>query len=161
MKKMRLYVDTSVVGGCLDEEFSEHSRRLLQAARDQRVTLLISSVVLDELAGAPAEVVSQLQDVPPAAIENTPVNKEVIGLRNAYLQAGILGPRWEDDATHVAAATVAGADAIVSWNFKHIVRLDKIKAYNQINLLNGYGVLTIVTPKEVVFDELEEDDKEL
>lgn len=53
----------------------------------------------------------------------------------------------------MAAATVARADAIVSWNFKHIVRLDKMKAYNQINLLNGYGILTIVSPKEVILDE--------
>lgn len=78
---------------------------------------------------------------------------EIIELRNAYLGAGVLHPKWENDATHVAAATVARADAIVSWNFKHIVRLDKMKAYNQVNLLQGYGILTIVSPKEVVRDD--------
>jgi len=41
----------------------------------------------------------------------------------------------------------------VSWNFRHIVKLDKIKGYNQVNLLSGYGLLTIVSPKEVSFDE--------
>jgi hypothetical protein len=50
-------------------------------------------------------------------------------------------------------ATVTRADAIVSWNFKHIVRLDKMKAYNQVNLMNGYGILTIISPKEVLIDE--------
>lgn len=55
--------------------------------------------------------------------------------------------------THVALAKVSRADAIVSWNFKHIVRLEKMKAYNQINLLNGYGILTIVSPMEVAIDE--------
>jgi len=55
--------------------------------------------------------------------------------------------------THVALATVSRADAIVSWNFKHIVRLEKMKAYNQINLLNGYGILTILSPMEVAIDE--------
>jgi hypothetical protein len=78
---------------------------------------------------------------------------EILTLRDAYLAAGIIGPRWANDATHVAAATVARADAIVSWNFAHIVRLDKMKAYNQLNLLNGYGILTIITPKEVRYDE--------
>lgn len=72
---------------------------------------------------------------------------------NRRMEAKILGPEWIDDATHVAAATVARADAIVSWNFKHIVRLDKMKAYNQVNLLNGYGILTIISPKEVLIDE--------
>jgi len=55
----------------------------------------------------------------------------------------------------VAAATVARADAIISWNSKHIiVRLDKMKGYNQINLLNGYGILTIISPLEVTIDEI-------
>jgi hypothetical protein len=53
----------------------------------------------------------------------------------------------------VASATVARADTVVSCSFKHIVKLDKIKGYNQVNLLNGYGLLTIVSPKEVIFDE--------
>jgi len=59
------------------------------------------------------------------------------------------------DASHVA--TVAKADAIVSWNFKHIVRLDKMTAYNQINQLHDYGVLTIISPQEVYSDEPDTD----
>ena len=86
-------------------------------------------------------------------IEHVPLTEEIITLRNAYLTAGVVTSKSINDATHVAAVTVARADAIVSWNFKHIVRLDKIKAYNQINLLNGYGILTIISPKEVSFDE--------
>ena len=82
-----------------------------------------------------------------------PITEEVLALRDAYLAAGVVGPQRLDDAGHVAAATVARADAIVSWNFRHIVRLDKIRAYNQVNLLHGYGILTILTPKEVRFDE--------
>ena len=61
--------------------------------------------------------------------------------------------RFVDDATHVAAATVARADAIVSWNFRHIVRVDKMRAYNQVNLQAGFGLLSIVSPQEVRFDE--------
>jgi hypothetical protein len=76
-----------------------------------------------------------------------------IDLRDAYLAAGILDPQWTDDATHVAAATVARADAIVSWNFKHIVRIDKMRAYNQVNLQTGFGLLSIVSPQEVRLDE--------
>jgi len=53
----------------------------------------------------------------------------------------------------VAAATVARADAIVSWNFKHIVRLDRIRGFNAVNLMQGYGIITIVSPKEVNIDE--------
>jgi len=90
-------------------------------------------------------------------LEEVATTDETLALRDAYVEAGIVGLSRLDDAGHVASATVAKADAIVSWNFKHIVRLDKIRAYNQINLLNGYGILTIVSPREVRFDEPDED----
>ena len=82
---------------------------------------------------------------------------EMIELRNAYLAAGIVGPRFADDATHVAVATAARADATVSWNFKHIVRVDKMRAYNQVNLQMGFGLLSIVSPLEVRIDDDEQD----
>ncbi|MCC5851155.1 MAG: hypothetical protein JJU29_23945 [Verrucomicrobia bacterium] len=58
-----------------------------------------------------------------------------------------------EDCIHVAAATVAHADAIVSWNFKHIVRLDRIKAFNSVNLMQGYGMITILSPMDVYIEE--------
>ena len=76
-----------------------------------------------------------------------------IRLRDAYLRARILGRASIVDATHVALATVAHADAIVSWNFKHIVRVDKMRAFNAVNLFEGHGLLSIVTPNEVRFDD--------
>src|SRR5439155_25807566 len=106
-----------------------------------------------ELEDAPQRVRDVLISLPTTSLEKVEITEEVLALRDAYLAAEILGPRWADDAAHVAAATVARAEAIVSWNFQHIVRLDKMKAYNQVNLLQGYGILTIVTPKEVLSDE--------
>jgi predicted nucleic acid-binding protein len=153
MKPLRIYCDTSVIGGCFDAGFEQDSRRLVEAVRNGRLVLLLSDVVLAELGDAPARVQQVLQSLPETAVEKVELTEEVLALRDAYLAAKILGPRWADDAAHVAAATVAHADAIVSWNFQHIVRLDKMKAYNQVNLLQGYGILTIITPKEVLSDE--------
>jgi len=153
MKRLRIYCDTSVIGGCLDPEFEADSKPLLEAVRRGRLTLLLSDIVLAELADAPAPVQQVVQSLPPSAVEKVEITEELLALRDAYLAAKILGPRWADDAAHVAAATVARADAIVSWNFQHIVRLAKMKAYNQVNLQQGYGILTIVTPKQVLSDE--------
>ena len=150
---LRIYCDTSVIGGCFDAEFEKDSRRLMAAVRKGRLILLLSDVVLAELADAPAEVQQVLESLPSAVVQKVEITPEVLALRDAYLAAKILGLRWADDAAHVAAATVGRADAIVSWNFQHIVRLDKMKAYNQVNLREGYGILTIVTPKEVLSDE--------
>ena len=150
---LRIYTDTSVIGGCFDEEFAEHSNRLMDQARAGFVRLLISDTVLDELAAAPPSVRQLLADVPDPCIEYVAITQQVRQLAHAYIQAGILGPRWGDDATHIAAATLAKADAIVSWNFKHIVRLDRIRLYNEVNVKHGYTPLTILSPMEVRYGD--------
>ena len=146
-------MDTSVIGGCLDEEFATDSLRLFEAIKRHKVTLLLSAIVVRELTLAPRNVLRVLEGLPDGFVEEVPLTEEVLALRDAYIRAGIVSRRWLDDAGHVAAATVARADAIVSWDFKHIVRLDKMKAYNQVNLANGYGILTIISPSEVRIDE--------
>ncbi len=153
MKIPRIYGDTSVIGGCLDAEFSNESTHFIEMVRQGKCILLLSEIVIAELDKAPAEVQNILLSLPEETMERVELTDEILDLRNEYMKAKILGPEWVDDATHVAAATVARADAIVSWNFKHIVRLDKMKAYNQVNLMNGYGILTIISPKEVLIDE--------
>jgi predicted nucleic acid-binding protein len=153
MKPLRVYADTSVFGGCFDAEFEAESERFFDLVRAGRVKLLLSEVVVRELAGAPVRVRELLSSLPEGAVAPVALTRDVIDLRNAYLAAGILDPQSTDDATHVAAATVARADAIVSWNFKHIVRIDKMRAYNQVNLQTGFGLLSIVSPQEVRFDE--------
>ena len=155
-KKLRIYADTSVFGGCHDEEFERDSLEFISALRSKQFVLLISEIVLRGLEKAPPKVIAVLESIPPETVESIDLTDEVLELRDAYIEEGILTPRWSDDAAHVAAATVARADAIVSWNFSHIVRLDKMKAYNRVNLREGYGILTIITPKEVVFDGGEE-----
>ncbi len=84
-------------------------------------------------------------------------DERVLALREAYLSAGILGPDWADDAGHVAAATVGGADLIVSWNFRHIVHFEKIRLYNAVNALNNYRAVEIRSPLEVIdYEDREE-----
>ena len=157
MKRPRIYCDSSVIGGYFDSEFETDSRRFIAAVRSGRIVMLVSEVVVQEILQAPENVQNLLASIPTSSVERVPLSKEVIELRNAYIAARILGAKWIDDATHVAAATVARADAIVSWNFAHIVRLDKMKSYNQVNLINGYGILTIVTPREVNYGDTEEE----
>jgi hypothetical protein len=50
-------------------------------------------------------------------------------------------------------ATVAAVDALVSWNFKHIVRLEKIRLFNAVNVESGYQPLNILSPREVTTHE--------
>jgi predicted nucleic acid-binding protein len=154
-RKWRLYLDTSVFGGCFDtsQGWAEDSQRVIEASRVGIVTICFSATVARELEGAPKPVKALRDSLPPACYELIPVTEDIRRLSAAYIAAGIVGKSSVDDSLHVAAATVSRVDAIVSWNFKHIVRLDRIKGYNQVNLSLGYGILTIVSPKEVRFDE--------
>ncbi|MEN8253947.1 MAG: PIN domain-containing protein [Verrucomicrobiota bacterium] len=153
--KWKLYLDTSVFGGVFDirEGFDVDSRRVIDAVRHGTAKLFYSQALEEELSDAPEQVQALFSAIPAMAKNKVELTDEVAELSKAYLDAGVVGPQWLDDTLHVAAATVARVDAIVSWNFKHIVRLDKIKAYNAVNLGQGYGMITIVSPKEVDFDE--------
>ena len=148
---MRVYVDTSVIGGCLDEEFADESRALLDLARDGRLVLLVSDLLLEELASAPPAVLEVLAALPPDATETLTTTEGSRRLRDAYLAAGVVGAASERDAHHVALASVARADLIVSWNFKHIVHVDKIRMFNAVNLMQGHGLIEYpFSPTEVV-----------
>ena len=154
MKKLRIYIDTSVIRGCLDDEFSVESNNLIELIKQEKFILLISEIIINELIDAPQAVKNILLSIPQSVIEVVNITSEILQLRDDYINGGVVTSKSINDATHVAAATVARADAIISWNFKHIVRLDKMKGYNQINLLNGYGILTIISPLEVTIDEI-------
>lgn len=149
-RRLRLYCDTSVFGGCFDEEFSTPSRRIFEMIRDGEFGLVMSRTTIDELNRAPEHVRSIVQDLPAEAIELVEVTPEVESLCEFYLAEGIVGRASRNDALHIAAASTARADMIVSWNFKHIVHFDKIRGYHGVNVMNGYPPIPIFSPLEVI-----------
>lgn len=70
-------------------------------------------------------------------------------MADAYLDHKILTHSFRNDALHIAAATVAGADLLVSWNFKHIVHFEKIQKFNAVNIEFGYKPILIYSPREM------------
>ena len=149
MHAIRVYVDTSVWGGIEDVEFSETSQAFFEQVRVGRYRVLISSITYAELDGAPAGVRQLLDDLPQEMIEEVRVDEEVEQLAEAYVKAGALPRSAGHDAIHVAAASVAAADLILSWNFRHIVNYDRIRRFNAANLLRGYKALDIRSPLEM------------
>ncbi|MFH1918311.1 MAG: type II toxin-antitoxin system VapC family toxin [Planctomycetota bacterium] len=153
MPTMRVYVDTSVFGGVADEEFADPSRLFFERVGRGRFTLVVSTEVLRELSDAPEPVRAQFDEIPEQYLENIPVSPEVEALADAYIAEGVLASDSRSDALHVAAATVANADLIVSWNFRHIVNYDRISRYNAVNVLNGYRPIEIRSPAELAYDD--------
>ncbi len=148
MKKLRIYVDTSVIGGCFDPEFELWSKGLIEDFRMGTFRLVLSDVTAAEIEHAP-EPVRELHAELLSMGENLAVTEEVLNMLAAYEHRAVLGPRFRNDMLHIALAAVAEADVLVSWNFRHIVRLDKIQQFNGINLELGYKTLAIYSPREV------------
>jgi len=152
---MLVYVDTSVFGGVFDAEFAEASRGFFDEVRSGRFDALVSSVVLDELRGAPEEVRRLYAELGPR-VQVAELSEAALRLVRQYIAAGIVNEKWRPDAQHVAMATVSGCRAIVSWNFRHIVHFEKIPLYNGVNMSQGFGPLAIHTPQEMVHYEHED-----
>jgi predicted nucleic acid-binding protein len=148
-KKIRIYVDTSVYGGVFDDEFDVASQRFFNQVKRKEFILVTSAVVQEELKKAPGDVRSFFLEMLPYS-EITEITQESLDLRKANLKAGIVSTKYANDALHVAMATIAGCDIILSWNFKHIVHFDKIPLYNAVNILNGLNPISIFSPMEVI-----------
>ncbi len=150
MHKIRVYVDTSVFGGVHDDEFAELSEQFFDRVKAGKFVVLVSQLTTGELEDAPERVSRVLLDLPPERVEQIMLDEEVRALADDYIRADVLSQASQDDAIHVAAATVASADLILSWNFRHIVNYDRIRGFNSVNVRNGYRSMVILSPREVV-----------
>ena len=148
---MKFYVDTSVWGGHEDEEFEEWTVPFFEQARQGRFTIVLSDVTLRELVSALLNIKQLTESIPDPFLELVSLTEEQDRLAQHYIQEGVLTPKYESDAQHIAIATILKVDSLVSWNFKLMVNFFRIKQYNSINLKFGYSIIDIRTPKEIIY----------
>jgi hypothetical protein len=151
MKLQRIYLDTSVFGGCFEQEFAAWSLGLLQDVENGLFRAMTSEIVALEIdAGAPAIVRQKFGEfLNLCNPEVLSASEEALTLADAYLAHGILTQNFRNDLMHIALATVHSADIVASWNFKHIVRYEKIVKFNAVNLELGYHQIAIHSPREI------------
>lgn len=153
--KQRIYIDTSVFGGRFDEEFKEHTIPLFDRIRAGEFIILYPTVTQDELEDAPEKVKNLVKSLRADLTEFIETTDEAIDLATEYITEKVVGQTYYADCLHIALATINRADFLVSWNFKHIVNIEKIRGYNSINIKNGYKQLEIRSPRE--FEKYEDD----
>ena len=151
--KIRIYIDTSVIGGCEDEEFSQWSIQLFEEFRKGIRVAVISDLTRREVEKAPENVKKVLLSLPLTNVENVSLTKEAETLAKKYIQDGVVGAKHIVDAQHIAIASVERVDVLVSWNFQQIVNIDRIHAFNAVNLKLGYPMLEIRSPREVIHEK--------
>lgn len=148
--KLRIYIDTSVVGGYFDEEFSEATKGLFERLENKEIVFVISDLLDLELTGAPQNVRELLYNFSADKFERVQLTEEAIQLADKYIAEKVVGKTSLEDCRHIALATINRVDVLASWNFKHIVNLDKIKGYNSVNYRLGYPMIEIRSPKDLV-----------
>jgi predicted nucleic acid-binding protein len=146
----RFYFDTSVFGGVYDIEFEEETLQLFERVKLGKIICMFSDLTETELLKAPENVRTYFKNLPEENLEKVFVNAEIIELATKYIEEKVVGKTSFDDCLHIATATLYKADILVSWNFKHIVNLDRIKGYNSVNLRLGYSMIEIRSPKDLV-----------
>ena len=148
--KQRIYIDTSVVGGYFDEEFEAATRLLFDRLDKNEIIFIISDLLDLELLNAPTNVRELLHNYSADKFHRIELTEEAIKLAENYIIEKVVGQTSLEDCRHIALATINRVDVLASWNFKHIVNLDRIKGYNSVNLKLGYPMIEIRSPKDLI-----------
>ncbi len=159
MRKLALYLDTSVISFALSEDISDDDRgitpKLIEEINKGRYEGFISDVVIRELASTrdSAKRDKLLKLVSDMELNDVLfVDKETDRFAEKYIDEGIIPAVYRDDALRIALTTIKGLDILVSWNFKHLVKHKTRIETAGVNMLLGYKVIDICTPWEVIED---------
>jgi predicted nucleic acid-binding protein len=128
--RQRIYIDTSVVGGYYDEEFKEATIQLFERLDKNEVIFVVSDLLDLELINAPQLVREHLLKYSADKFQRVELTKEAVKLADTYIDEKVVGSTSLEDCRHIALATIHNVDVLASWNFKHIVNLERIKGYN-------------------------------
>lgn len=148
--KQRIYIDTSIVGGYFDEEFENATKALFKRLDKKEIVFVVSDLLDLELIDAPERVRLLLQKYTPDDFERVLLTDEALKLAENYIAEKVVGKTSIEDCRHIALASIHKVDVLASWNFKHIVNLDRIRGYNSVNLKLGYALLEIRSPKDLI-----------
>ncbi len=157
LRKLSIYLDTSVISNLIAEDapkLMEYSLMFWDEMKKDKYNVFISNLVIAEIGACPepkkSDLAVYLNEI---NYNEILVSEETIDLAKQYIAAGIIPIKYEDDATHIALATIQNCNAIISWNFAHMVRLKTIIGVNGINLGLGYRKIEIVSPMSMVGEE--------
>ena len=133
-----------------DKEFEQATLQLFERVMLGKVTCVFSDLTETELLNAPENVKRHFKNLPPKSIEKVIVTDEILALASKYVSEKVVGQTSFDDCVHIATATIYKADILVSWNFKHIVNVYRIRGFNSINIRSNYQSLEIRSPQEIL-----------
>jgi predicted nucleic acid-binding protein len=157
VRKLKIYLDTSVISHLDQEDAPElvaETHKLWDRIKAGENEAVISSVVNVEIGNCNERkrntLNEYLNEIQYTLVE---VSERTVGIASRFVDLGFLREKSFDDCQHIAAAIISGCNAIVSWNFKHIVNQKTMKGVKIITAMEGYSDLLIYTPSSLMKGE--------
>ena len=150
MKKLKVYLDTSVISHLLQDDVPEKmadTRNLWNMFKAGKYDVYLSTVTLEEISNCPEPKRSKLRDyMNQIQFHVLDITEDILFVAQQIIDLGILTEKSIDDCQHIGAAVVNECDCIISWNFKHIVNIKTIRGVRAIANLRGYKTIEILNP---------------
>ncbi|MFH1561792.1 MAG: type II toxin-antitoxin system VapC family toxin [Nitrospirota bacterium] len=151
MKKETLYLDTSVPSAYYDKRANERQETTIKFWKDvlPDYQVYISEVTVEELEDTKDETLREKFRKLIKGFKVLKINEKIRDLARVYIEKGIFPEKYIDDALHVAIASFYEMSYLVSWNFKHLVKIKTRRYVNSVNILEGFKGIEIVSPLEI------------
>jgi len=146
---IKVYIETSVISGYGRKRFHNDLMKFFDLIREGVFVPVISAHTIGELYDqkTPIEVINNLNNI---SYDQFATTEEMLTLAEKYMIKKIIHENFEDDALHIAIATVLGVDVLVSWNLTHIANDITIPLFNKVNIEEGYKPIEIKKPEEIM-----------
>ena len=150
MKKLKIYLDTSVISHLDQQDAPEKMADTLafwEKVKAGVFEVFLSTVDMEEIERCDDEKLSRLRNyLKEINFSYLEKSEEAESLAQLYVQSNVLTAKNIDDCRHIAYACVSYCNAVVSWNFKHIVNHNTIVGVKSVNAIAGYNEMAIYTP---------------
>ncbi len=157
MRKLKVYLDTSVISHLLQEDAPEKmadTRRLWEMFKDGKYDVYLSTVTLREIEKCAepkkTRLIDCLNEIPFTTLD---ITEDITAVAGKIIDMEILTQKSFDDCQHIGAAVINECDCIISWNFKHIVNVKTIRGVRAITNLEGYKMIEIWNPSVLLESE--------
>jgi len=151
IEKPKIYLDTSVISAVFDERNPE--RKILTQnffKSKEEFELFISEITIAEIEKTPDKKLKKKMKDFIEEIALIPLLEEVEWLASEYSRYNAVPKEYFEDAYHIAVAVINRMDYLLSWNFKHIVRVKTRDIIRMVNTINNLKQIEIITPAELL-----------
>lgn len=150
-RKVRAYLDTSVISALCDESNPERKSLTESFFKEmENFEAYISEITIAEVKRIPDLGLQSKMRRPVSQFSILSVTDDVGSLAKEYIRYGAVPEGYSEDAYHIAVAVINEMDYLLSWNFKHIVRRKTRDIARMVNTLDRLRHIEIMTPAELL-----------